>query len=48
MQLFADSSEEGNFVKGLSLIPGKVLDLKKNRFENTSYRLEFNKSYARE
>ena len=29
MQLFADSSEEGNFVKGLSLIPGKVLDLKK-------------------
>ena len=25
----SDSSEEGNFVKGLSLIPGKVLDLKK-------------------
>ncbi len=28
MQLFADYSEEGNFINGLSLIPGKVLDLK--------------------
>ena len=27
MQLFADSSEEGGFNKGLSLIPGKVIDL---------------------
>jgi len=29
MQLFADYSEEGGFNKGLSLIPGKVLDLGK-------------------
>ncbi len=28
MQLFADNSEEGKLVKGLSLIPGKVLDFK--------------------
>ncbi len=27
MQLFANSSEEGGFNKGLSLIPGKVIDL---------------------
>ena len=29
MQLFAEYSEEGNIINGLSLIPGKVLDLKK-------------------
>jgi glutamine amidotransferase len=29
MQLFADSSEEGNLKEGLSLIPGRVVDLAK-------------------
>tara|TARA_B110000238_G_scaffold44402_1_gene47917 strand:+ start:682 stop:1302 length:621 start_codon:yes stop_codon:yes gene_type:complete len=29
MQLFANSSEEGGFNEGLSLIPGKVIDLSK-------------------
>ena len=45
MQLFADYSEEGNFVKGLSLYQ-VVLDLKKKTFESSSYGLELNRNYA--
>ena len=48
MQLFADYSEEGNFVKGLSLIPGKVLDLKNTDLRIPHIGWNSIESYARE